>query len=202
MYRAVQPSSQSSFIICPSPPERSLVPCGNHSPCHLGPVYLLMFLPFQHSPGSYMESFKNCTKTYFCDLCWYMELQFISTAASHSIYEYVCVGSCFWRRLLECFLLAALYIQLSMGQTQGSDPAYWALGFVHFQLCIQCPWERCLCVSLLWVLANTLNCQTSCCGPVVSDSLWPHGLQHATVCVLHYPLEFAQIHVHWGSVAI
>ena len=115
----------------------------------------------------------------------------------------VCVGSCFWRRLLECFLLAALYIQLSMGQTQGSDPAYWVLGFVHFQLCIQYPWERCLYASLLWVLANTLNCQISCCcGLVVSDSLWPHGLQHATVCVLHYPLEFAQIHVHWGSVAI
>ena len=110
MYRAVQPSSQSSFIIFPSPPERSLVPCGNHSPCHLGPVYLLMFLPFQHSPGSYMESFINCTKTYFGDLCWYVELQFISPAASYSVYEYIWVDSCFWRRLLECFLSAALYI--------------------------------------------------------------------------------------------
>ena len=31
----------------------------------------------------------------------------------------------------------------------------------------------------------------------VSSSLWPHGLQHAGFPVLHYLLEFDQIHVHW-----
>ena len=30
---------------------------------------------------------------------------------------------------------------------------------------------------------------------VMSDSLWPHRLQHASVPVLHY--LFAQVHVHW-----
>ena len=31
---------------------------------------------------------------------------------------------------------------------------------------------------------------------VMSDSLQPHGLQHASFPVLHYFLEFAQTHVH------
>ena len=37
---------------------------------------------------------------------------------------------------------------------------------------------------------------------VTSDSLWPRGLQHAQLPVLHYLLEFAQTHVHWVSDAI
>ena len=37
---------------------------------------------------------------------------------------------------------------------------------------------------------------------VTSNSLWPHGLQHAQLPVLHYLLEFAQTHVHWVSDAI
>ena len=32
---------------------------------------------------------------------------------------------------------------------------------------------------------------------VVSDSLWPHGLQHPGFPVLHHLPEFAQTHVHW-----
>ena len=32
--------------------------------------------------------------------------------------------------------------------------------------------------------------------PVVSNSLWPHGLQHAGLPVPHHLLEFAQVHVH------
>ena len=36
----------------------------------------------------------------------------------------------------------------------------------------------------------------------ISDSLRPHGLQHASFPVLHYLLEFAQVHVHWVSDAI
>ena len=40
-------------------------------------------------------------------------------------------------------------------------------------------------------------------GPsVLSDSLQPHGLQHARYSVLHYLLEFAQIHVHRVNDAI
>ena len=36
----------------------------------------------------------------------------------------------------------------------------------------------------------------------VSNSLWPHGLQHAGFPVLHCLLEFDQIHVHWVRDAI
>ena len=36
----------------------------------------------------------------------------------------------------------------------------------------------------------------------MSDSLWPHGLQQASFPVLHYPLKFAQTHVHWVGDAI
>ena len=38
---------------------------------------------------------------------------------------------------------------------------------------------------------------------VTSNSLWPHGLQHASPFpVHHHLLEFAQTHVHWVSDAI
>ena len=37
---------------------------------------------------------------------------------------------------------------------------------------------------------------------VVSDSLRPHGLQHARLPVLHHLSELAQTHVHWVSDAI
>ena len=37
---------------------------------------------------------------------------------------------------------------------------------------------------------------------VVSNSLQPHGLQHARLPVLHHLLEFAQTHIHWVSDAI
>ena len=43
----------------------------------------------------------------------------------------------------------------------------------------------------------------SCCSVAVfSDSLWPHGLQHARPPVPHHLPEFAQVHVHWVSDAI
>ena len=42
--------------------------------------------------------------------------------------------------------------------------------------------------------------QFSCSA--VSDSLWPHRLQHVCFSVVHYLLEFAQTHVHWVSDAI
>ena len=37
---------------------------------------------------------------------------------------------------------------------------------------------------------------------VMSDSLRPHGLQHASFPVLHHLPELAQTHVHWVSDAI
>ena len=36
-----------------------------------------------------------------------------------------------------------------------------------------------------------------CCCPVMSDSLWPHRLQHTRLPVLHCLLGFAQTPVHW-----
>jgi len=37
---------------------------------------------------------------------------------------------------------------------------------------------------------------------IISDSLWPHGLQHTRLPALHCLLKFAQTHVHWVSDAI
>ena len=37
---------------------------------------------------------------------------------------------------------------------------------------------------------------------VVSNSLWPHGLQHTKLPVLHNLLEFSQTHVYWVNDAI
>ena len=42
--------------------------------------------------------------------------------------------------------------------------------------------------------------QFSC--SVMSDSLWPHGLQHARLPVHHQLWELAQTHVHWLGDAI
>ena len=36
----------------------------------------------------------------------------------------------------------------------------------------------------------------------MSDSLWPHELQHTRLPVIHYLLEFAQTYVHWVSDVI
>ena len=37
---------------------------------------------------------------------------------------------------------------------------------------------------------------------VVSNTLWPHGVQHTRHPCLHYLLEFAQAHAHWVGDAI
>ena len=50
-----------------------------------------------------------------------------------------------------------------------------------------------------WV-ASVFSVQFS--RSVVSDSLRPHGLQHAWLPVLHHLSELAQTHVHWFSDAI
>ena len=46
----------------------------------------------------------------------------------------------------------------------------------------------------------TSSIQFSC--SVVSNSLWPHGSQHAGLPVHHQLQEFNQIYVHWVSDAI
>ena len=45
---------------------------------------------------------------------------------------------------------------------------------------------------LFWLLSHS----------VVSDSLWPHGLQRSRLPCLHYLPEFTQTHAHWVSDAI
>ena len=49
-------------------------------------------------------------------------------------------------------------------------------------------------------LCKEISVQFSC--SVVSDSLWPHGLQHARLPVHHQLLELAQTQVHQVSDAI
>ena len=61
-------------------------------------------------------------------------------------------------------------------------------------------WIFLMCPHKMIFFRIHISGQFSC--PVVSDSLWPHGLQHLRLPVLHYLLEFAQIHVHWVSDAI
>ena len=51
----------------------------------------------------------------------------------------------------------------------------------------------------VWVFPCS-SVQFSC--SVVSDCLQPHELEHASSSVLHYLLEFVQIHVHWVGDAI
>ena len=48
--------------------------------------------------------------------------------------------------------------------------------------------------------SSLLSVQFSC--SVVSDSLWPHELQHSGLPVHHQLLEFTQTHVHWVDDAI
>ena len=51
--------------------------------------------------------------------------------------------------------------------------------------------------SQAWVYSLCCSCSCS----VVSDSLWPHALQHIRL-PFHYVLEFVQIHVCWVGDAI
>ena len=51
-----------------------------------------------------------------------------------------------------------------------------------------------------WTLLYFSSIQLS--HSVVSNSLWPHGLQHARPPVRHQLPEFTQAHVHWVSDAI
>ena len=94
-----------------------------------------------------------------------MELQFISTAASYSVYECVCAGSCSWGRLSECWLSAALCTQLG-----GSDPASRSWASCIFSCALRVPRSR-VCASLCSASLLTLNCQTSCCCLVAESCL-------------------------------
>ena len=51
--------------------------------------------------------------------------------------------------------------------------------------------------------AGSLECSVQFSCSVVSDSLWPHGLQHThSTPVLHHLPELAQTRVHWVDDAI
>ena len=52
----------------------------------------------------------------------------------------------------------------------------------------------------LWLVLQFSSVQFS--RLVMSDSLWPHELQHAGLPVHHQLPEFTQTHVHWVSDAI
>ena len=68
---------------------------------------------------------------------------------------------------------------------------------------LQNGWWRKVCnTTLILLLLNIFNFQKLYVTllfshSVVSDSLWPHGLQHTIYPVLCCLLEFAQTHVHW-----
>ena len=47
-----------------------------------------------------------------------------------------------------------------------------------------------------WINSVQFSCS------VVSNSLWPHGLQHTRLPLQHQPPEFAQTHVHQVCAAI
>ena len=51
-------------------------------------------------------------------------------------------------------------------------------------------------------LGLEIRLQFSSVHSVVSDSLWPHGLQHPGLPLHHQLPEFTQTHVHWVGDAI
>ena len=73
---------------------------------------------------------------------------------------------------------------------------YTRFGIFLFNYCV-CVVVRDGDLELLFILLYyvTVSVHFSC--SVLSDSLWPHGLQHARQL-----LEFIQTHVHWDSDAI
>ena len=58
--------------------------------------------------------------------------------------------------------------------------------------------KRCFCFVLSFLPFSSVQFSRS----AVSNSLWPHGLQHTSLPVHHQLLEPAQTHVHWVSDAI
>ena len=67
------------------------------------------------------------------------------------------------------------------------------------------PLYRLIPSLILWLyLMNKyeINAFIQFSRPVVSDSLWPHGLQDARLPVHHQLPEFTQTHVHWVGDAI
>ena len=75
---------------------------------------------------------------------------------------------------------------------------YWYCPSQSF-CCHQDPEE----VELITCVELFFSIKVRCCYcSAMSNSLQPHGPQHARLLVLHYLLEFAQTHVHWVSDAI
>ena len=57
-------------------------------------------------------------------------------------------------------------------------------------------------LQILSLILNFTGYSVQFSHSVVSDSLWPHGLQHARLLVHHQLPEFTQTHVHWIGDAI
>ena len=54
-----------------------------------------------------------------------------------------------------------------------------------------------VCLPCFFPLASSIQNQLLCSVIKFCLTLWPHGLQHARLPVLHYLLEFAQTRVQW-----
>ena len=66
-------------------------------------------------------------------------------------------------------------------------------------------WSPCSSLSFYLYLSSQAGVQevsVQFSHSVTSDSLWPHGLQHARPPVHHQLPEFTQTHVHWVGDAI
>ena len=63
--------------------------------------------------------------------------------------------------------------------------------------------QTCLLTVIFKMLrTRTLVVVQSFSCSVVSNSLWPRGPQRARLPILHFLLEFPQIHIHWVGDAI
>ena len=137
------------------------------------------------------------------------------------IYICVCVCVCVWDTKTNsyCFLLAELYTTLlwppwtlacmdppSTGfpkQDYWSGlpfPSPWDLPNLGIEpVSISCFHKQALYHWATWEASKTISVQFS--RSVVSNSLWPHELQHARPPV-HHQLQFTQTHVHRVGDAI
>ena len=73
----------------------------------------------------------------------------------------------------------------------------WGDGALSSCLCCFKWWSKLHIIKIQWKLDHV-----AIQSKVVSNFLWPRGLQHAGSYILHYLPVFAKIHIHWVSDAI
>ena len=108
-------------------------------------------------------------------------------------------------------LLLSLPLRAGLQQANAGPSLHWRLLDTHGHVWINFLWGPCSFLlglgahNVLFVPSKSLFPQFSLvqfsCS-VVSDSLWPHGLQHARHPVHHQFPKFNQTHVHWVGDAI